>query len=291
MKNSPGQDEFASVLFNTITHLSHLIHSDLLLSKGCMCILGLYLLMIVVGVLLTSGTFVRSLFATTNDFSTVNYYSVSSNGDDNDDSVTGQDNHLQICCSWSTKLSDGILKYSINAQAEDEQNERHAIINAIKEWDSKIDGLQLIEEKQYPSASDIQITFGELNNYETGNRYYDFKNKVDKDLTLIPSAGWTQFTFDKLGFIDGTKIIISEDVLEQDFSENIVEQIAKHELGHAFGLGHANYEGNLMADLVIEDKTTTISECEIDGVYAANSWKFIDPKQNPEHPDRMFVSC
>src|ERR687897_3358916 len=113
-----------------------------------MCILGLYLLMIVVGVLLTSGTFVRSLFATTNDFSTVNYYSVSSNGDDNDDSVTGQDNHLQICCSWSTKLSDGILKYSINAQAEDEQNERHAIINAIKEWDSKIDGLQLIERSE-----------------------------------------------------------------------------------------------------------------------------------------------
>jgi hypothetical protein len=46
-----------------------------------------------------------------------------------------------------------------------------------------------------------------------------------------------------------------------------------------------------MADLVIEDTTATISECEINGVYAANSWKFIDPKQNPEHPDSMFISC
>jgi hypothetical protein len=108
---------------------------------------------------------------------------------------------------------------------------------------------------------------------------------------LIPSAGWTQFTFDKQGFIEGTTIIISEDVLEQDFDENIVEQIAKHELGHAFGLGHANYEGSLMANLVIEDKTATISECEIDGIYSANSWKFKDQKRNPEHPDRLYVLC
>jgi hypothetical protein len=46
-----------------------------------------------------------------------------------------------------------------------------------------------------------------------------------------------------------------------------------------------------MADLVIEDTTATISECEINGVYAANSWKFIDSKRNPEHTDRMFISC
>ena len=41
----------------------------------------------------------------------------------------------------------------------------------------------------------------------------------------------------------------------------------------------------------IEEKTSTISECEIDGVYAANSWKFIDSKRNLEYPDRMFTSC
>ena len=153
----------------------------------------LYLLVIVVGILLLTGIFVGSSFASINNFSTVNYYTISSNGDNNDDDpVIEQEGLLQIRCSWSTKLSDGILKYSINAQAEDEQNERHAIINAIKEWDSKIDGLQLIEEEQNPSASDIQFTFGELANDETGNQYYDFKNKVDESLTLIPSAGWTQ---------------------------------------------------------------------------------------------------
>ena len=127
--------------------------------------MGLYLWMMVVGLLLLTGTSVSPMFATINDFTTINYYTINSNSDDNDDSVIGQDSRLQICCSWSTKLSDGLLKYSIYAQEEYEQNERHAIINAIEEWDLKIDGLQLIEEKQYPSASDIQITFGQLNNY------------------------------------------------------------------------------------------------------------------------------
>jgi hypothetical protein len=34
-----------------------------------------------------------------------------------------------------------------------------------------------------------------------------------------------------------------------------------------------------MANLIIEDKMAIISECEIKGVYTANSWKFIDTKQ------------
>lgn len=145
----------------------------------------LYLLVIVVGILLLAGTFVISSLATIEDFPTVDYYTISSNGDDNDDSVIEQESHLQICCSWSTKLSDGVLKYSIDeAQVEDKQKGRLAIIKAIKEWDTKIEGLQLIEEEQNPSISDIQITFGELGNDETGNQYYDFKNKVGRGFNI-----------------------------------------------------------------------------------------------------------
>jgi hypothetical protein len=40
-------------------------------------------------------------------------------------------------------------------------------------------------------------------------------------------------------------------------------------MGHALGLGHANFDGNLMAER-IKDGTETISECEIRAVVEAN---------------------
>jgi hypothetical protein len=222
--------------------------------------------------------------------------SISSSGDndnddddDNDDGMgnNSQDERLQICCTWSAKLSDGILTYSINAIEEESMK---AIDNAIDEWDKNIEGLQLIEESN-PKASDIQIVMGDLDNDKTGNQYYDFKKRVDKDLTLLPSAGWTQLKFDREGFIDSAKITISEDVITSGFDDYLIEQIAKHELGHALGLGHANNEQSLMANLVLEDKTNNVSECEISGVITTNGWKLIQSKQKPEHSQTMFVPC
>jgi hypothetical protein len=97
--------------------------------------MSLYLFVIIVGILFLTGTFVSSSFATINGFSTVDYYSISSNSDkDNDDPVIEQESRLQICCSWSSKLSDGVLKYSIDdAQEDGEQKGRHAIINTPNE--------------------------------------------------------------------------------------------------------------------------------------------------------------
>ena len=75
--------------------------------------------------------------------------------------------------------------------------------------------------------------------------------------------------------MDNAKITISRSIQAYDFDTSTIEQIAKHEMGHALGLGHANFDGNLMAESV-NDGTDTISECEIKAVIEANYWKLGD---------------
>jgi hypothetical protein len=45
-------------------------------------------------------------------------------------------------------------------------------------------------------------------------------------------------------------------------------------MGHALGLGHANFDGNLMAEK-INDGTERVSECEVEAVLQANQWNLI----------------
>lgn len=72
-----------------------------------------------------------------------------------------------------------------------------------------------------------------------------------------------------------------------------MKQITGHEMGHALGLGHANFDGNLMAEQ-INSGTETISECEIRSVYKANSWyleKDNDGDISPKYPKTNSISC
>ena len=45
---------------------------------------------------------------------------------------------LKICCSWSNALSDGILTYSLIEADGVGESTKHAVEEAIEEWDSSI---------------------------------------------------------------------------------------------------------------------------------------------------------
>jgi len=194
------------------------------------------------------------------------------NNDNGDDQDFEEEDSIIICCSWGDKLIDGKLTYGFKGKADSELKE--AVRAGIKEWDDKIKPLQFVEisgadeQKQYP---DIQLKF-----IKDG----------DDDI-----AGQTITSFNTFGFIDNNLITISRSAYGKAFDSETIGVIAKHEIGHALGLGHANFDGNLMA-VMIKKGAETISTCELQGVLEANHWKFIDKNNMPPHtPNIDYIVC
>jgi hypothetical protein len=205
-------------------------------------------------------------------------FQIASAGDDEEDVFDEDDfeeesdddfeeaNSIQICCAWGEKLVDGSLTYKISGSDSDILQ---AVRTAIEDWDYKIIGLELDEIDKKKKDADIEVTF-------------------EDDGEEI--AGQTVNNFNGFGFIDYVEMTISKSAFGTDFDTKTVEQIAKHEMGHALGLGHANFEGNLMTELV-NDGTETIDDCEIKSVNEANQWKLKDGSDSPYAPSKYDVEC
>lgn len=157
---------------------------------------------------------------------------------------------IEICCTWGNKLADGILTYEIN-NAKPETKE--LVTSAISYWKENIQGIEF-RETDSTQQVDIKISFRNDN------------GKV---------AGQTMTNFDSDGFIFNVKILLAEKAFGKQLNKNVIEYIAKHEFGHALGLGHANFNESLMSSLVY-NSFNKISDCEREAVNEANKWKLID---------------
>jgi Matrixin len=206
-------------------------------------------------------------------------------GDDDDgdnNSASEEDfeeqNSIQICCAWGRNLADAILTYFIDKEGSNKQ-QQHDVRNAVQEWDRNIDSLEL-EETSSKKNGDILIEFQ--------REYERYANDDDDEEQLV--AGQSVNTFDNKGFIEKVHIIVYKGTSDYKFDDDTVERIVKHEMGHALGLGHANFGGNLMAEKV-NDGTENISECEIKAVLQANHWKLMADDMQPDLPKRNGIVC
>src|SRR5918994_789871 len=154
------------------------------------------------------------------------------------------------------KLADGILTYQIN-NAKPELTE--LVISALNYWEQNIEGINF-KEVEHKEQVDIKISFRNDN------------GKV---------AGQTITNADSNGFIFNIHILLAEKAFGKQLNKNMIEYIAKHEIGHALGLGHANFNESLMSSLVY-NSFNKISECERESVKEANKWKLIDNNSSPK---------
>jgi hypothetical protein len=229
------------------------------------------------------------------------------NEDDEQDENHSDTNSIDICCAWDERIADRILTYRIIEENEDENEENgdegadeneddspntdfnsvpaltKAVANAMKEWNAKIPNLKLIEVSSTSSKSDdadIEVRFVE-----------GFGGMV---------AGATMIKYDEDGLINKATIILPKaafyveydsEVFGVQYSSEKLEEIAVHEMGHALGLGHANFDADIMSQRLKTEETVSISQCDVNGVLLANHWKLVKNDNIAENPSEDEVNC
>jgi hypothetical protein len=174
---------------------------------------------------------------------------------------------IELCCAWGSALDDGVLTFSIKNGGSDLAK---IVKMAINDWEKALDGLVKFKYiKDEDADSDIEIEF------KKGKG-----KKVGKAVTF----------FDHLGLIDHVEISISKKSYGVTLNKPTLEHVAKHEFGHALGIGHAKFDNTLMSPNV-DEVITKMSACELESVKYANSWKFIDDEDYPHPIDEEAFKC
>jgi len=189
-----------------------------------------------------------------------------------------EQNSIQICCAWGEQLADGKLTYKINGGSS---GIRQAVRIAVGQWDLKIAGLTLQEVKDDRSSADIYVNFK-----KDGNSLPGARTKHG-----LLTAGLTTFTLNWRGLIEETHVTIAKGVSGRGFSSDQIELVAKHEMGHALGLGHSNFRASIMSATISDRQSGEISNCEINAVLNANGWKLIDNNSKPRSAADPKVGC
>jgi hypothetical protein len=177
---------------------------------------------------------------------------------------------VAICCAWGSKLSGGVLTYSVTGN---DPTVLSILRGAVRAWDDALPDLTMTEVTR---KADIAILYGPgaANGGEspggTGARGLTTSYLNGRRLVLRVEIG-----------IDGGPAPVNA---------GAIEQIAKHEVGHALGIGHANWDGDLMSPLV-NPTPAPIPACDIHAVIQANSWWMVDHGRRPKPASTTSKPC
>jgi predicted Zn-dependent protease len=167
---------------------------------------------------------------------------------------------IQVCCSWGNEIANGVLTYRIDDDANPQVIQ--AVHQAVDEWNSKIPNIKLQEVTD--SNADIDInTNSKAPKVSHAISIGGPKLSAGKNIKLV-APGESQISFDSRGSITHVDITISTKA-----RGNAISSIGLDEIGHAYGIGHTNFIGDLMSPVLTD--STDISQCDISGIEEANS--------------------
>jgi hypothetical protein len=201
-------------------------------------------------------------------------------GDEEEDN--GQTDTIGICCGWDERLADGVLTYRIiervgedNDEDEDEDEEEEEDDDSQDEEEFSIDDLPTSDSDQKRAVTDaVNEWNARIPNLRLVNE--DSNDDADIEVQLVDglggmAAGATLLKFDEDGFINKVTILLPKaaffieddsQVFALQYDPQKLKEIATHELGHALGLGHADFDSDLMSERLNSDETMTISQCD-----------------------------
>jgi predicted Zn-dependent protease len=205
---------------------------------------------------------------------------------DNSNKKQPQKHFIQICCTWGRKLANGTLTYKIiggDALAH------QAVRNAVNLWNAELKDIRLtetlpnvkadIEVNFNPTAQKIHASVGDMTTSAAG-----------RTLKTAVTAGQSVDNFDENGFITSVRISISRSAFGNTLSLSKIEQLTEHEIGHALGIGHTNFDGDLMS-VILSGKSRPISKCDINALLEANQWKIVEHGNAPHAPRLNYINC
>ena len=187
-------------------------------------------------------------------------------------------------------LSLSALLWGFTARA---QNESGAISGTLTDSaGSVLRGAQVsIPDKGVSAVTDQQGRFfiGGLSagTYILSITYIGFERVMK---TVAVTAGQSVDNFDENGFITSVRISISRSAFGNTLSFSKIQQLTEHEIGHALGIGHTNFNGDLMS-VILSGKSRAISKCDINALLEANQWKIVEHSNAPHAPLRNYINC